>query len=229
MAGREAWTSTIMTTIPNSARMMLLIRLSFPSMFPTIVLSFPFGTEPAFTPPGVDPRAPVIPITQLVIDLLSAAADVALDLTTISTLVGRRGGVGTALTTTLLSPFSRHLEGARPDPSFGRPSSLLGCYIGLGVLTICHSPASRVRRLGSGRRQSTQRRCGRTGLHLALHTVPTVGRLDHPTQRRPASRTGNPYRSAGKAEHSRGRGCRGAVFWYLGSPECRHQSPSRSR
>ena len=72
-----------MPTVPSSARMMLPLRPSFPSMLPTIVLSFPLGAEPAFTLPGVDLRAAVIPITRLVIDLLSVAADVALDLATI--------------------------------------------------------------------------------------------------------------------------------------------------
>jgi hypothetical protein len=71
--------------------MMLPLWSSFPSMLPTIVLSFPLGAEPAFTLPGVDPRAPVIPIIRLMIDLLSAMADVALDRATIRALVGGRG------------------------------------------------------------------------------------------------------------------------------------------
>jgi hypothetical protein len=49
--------------------MVLPFRLSFPSMLPTIVLSFPLGAEPAFTLPGVDPSAAVIPITYPVVDL----------------------------------------------------------------------------------------------------------------------------------------------------------------
>jgi hypothetical protein len=62
---------------------MLLLSLSIPSMLPTIVLSFPLGAEPAFTLPGVDPRAAVIPILRLVIDLPAATADIALDRATI--------------------------------------------------------------------------------------------------------------------------------------------------
>ena len=120
---------------------MLPLRLSFSSMHPTIVLSFPHGAEPAFTLPGVDPRAAVIPITRLVIDLLATATDVALDRATISTVVGRRRCVGTALTPTLLSPFIGHLEGAGPDPSLGRPSRLLGFDVGFEIFTIGHSPS----------------------------------------------------------------------------------------
>jgi hypothetical protein len=43
--------------------MVLPFRLSFPSILPTIVLSFPLGAEPAVTHPGIDPSAAVIPIT----------------------------------------------------------------------------------------------------------------------------------------------------------------------
>jgi hypothetical protein len=108
-------------------------------MLPTIALSFPHGAEPAFTFPGVDPRAAVIPIPRLVIDLPAAAADIALDRAAIRASVG--GRVGTAFTATLLSPFSGRLEGAGPDPSLGCVSSLLGSDVGLGVLAIGHSPA----------------------------------------------------------------------------------------
>jgi hypothetical protein len=68
--------------------MMLPLWSSFPSMLPTIVLSFPLGAEAAFTLPGVDPRSAVIPITRLMIDFLSVTTDVALDRATIRTLVG---------------------------------------------------------------------------------------------------------------------------------------------
>jgi hypothetical protein len=109
-------------------------------MLPTIVQSFSLGAEPAFTLPGVDSRTGVLPITRLMVDLLTATADAVFDRATIRALVGRRGRVGTALTTTFLSPFSGHLEGAGPDPSIGCPSRLLGFDVGLGVLTIDHSP-----------------------------------------------------------------------------------------
>ena len=99
--------------------MMLPLRLSFPSMHSTIILSFPLGTEPAFTLPGVDPRAAVIPIPRLVIDLLAAAADIALDRAAIRASVG--GRVGTALTPTLLSPFIGHLEGVNVHRGIPRP------------------------------------------------------------------------------------------------------------
>jgi hypothetical protein len=84
--------------------------------------------------------APVIPITRLVIDLPAATADIALDRATIrGASVG--GRVGTALTMTLLTPFSRHLEGDGPYPSLGRLSRPLGSDVGLGVFAIGHSPA----------------------------------------------------------------------------------------
>jgi hypothetical protein len=52
-------------------------------MPPTIVVSFPFGAESAFTLLGVNLRAAVIPITRLVIDFQAVTGDVALDQATI--------------------------------------------------------------------------------------------------------------------------------------------------